>query len=324
MPAEDCESICEECRKIDFQDLVHNARPDSRAFAWREEKSPYTLHYTKGCAVCEVLVQHFPEDSSTVQQEVELRSYSVSGNSRWAQDEDPDISDAAILTYGVPQTWEFESLHPERLFCQKVENDAQNPSHSSPLQESWNPIKARLWLRTCLRYHYSSCGQEALDIPGMNLLDCEEMIVVKADKTSRWLALSYVWGSTHQTIGELDQRSFRSGSRLPSDMGATVRDAISVTKKLRYRFLWVDEYCIDQRDESHRNAQINLMNRIYQGADITIVAAAGKDKTHGLPGVRSTKRKYGKTITTDNVSIFSGGPDPDKEAQRSTWFTRAW
>jgi hypothetical protein len=120
------------------------------------------------------------------------------------------------------------------------------------------------------------------------------------------------------------QTGFRRGSRLPEKIAATIRDAITVTKQLGYRFLWVDEYGIDQLDETYRTAQINVMDQVYQGADLTIVAAAGEDKSYGLSGVGRLRHRSTKTIRRGDVVLFSHGPDPKKETLGSKWFSRAW
>jgi hypothetical protein len=104
----------------------------------------------------------------------------------------------------------------------------------------------------------------------------------------------------------------------------TIGDAIIVTLELGYRYLWVDEYCIDQSDHNHRNDQIMKMDRIYRGADLTIVGAAGDNKMYGLPGVGSTKRKGREVICMDDVVVFSNGPDPRQEIWESTWYSRGW
>lgn len=41
----------------------------------------------------------------------------------------------------------------------------------------------------------------------------------------------------------------------------------------RYRYLWVDRYCIDQDDVAEKKEQIAQMDRIYRGAELTIIAA---------------------------------------------------
>jgi hypothetical protein len=157
-----------------------------------------------------------------------------------------------------------------------------------------------------------------------NLIDCNELAIVRADFPIRWVTLSYVWGHRPQSSAVKNDLGFREGSRLPPDLPRTVEDAISVTKQLGYRFLWVDEYCIDQLDENHRTEQIGQMDRIYMGTDLTIVAAAGENKSYGLPGVNGTKRKRAGKIRVGDFVLLSTGPEPRFDVKNSKWFTRAW
>jgi hypothetical protein len=61
-------------------------------------------------------------------------------------------------------------------------------------------------------------------------------------------------------------------------------------------FLWVDRYCIDQANSEEKHDLIRNMDRIYEGAEITIIAATGDDPHHGLPGVRGTPRTPQPTL----------------------------
>lgn len=149
----------------------------------------------------------------------------------------------------------------------------------------------------------------------MNLIDCVDMAIVRRTDSSRWIALSYVWGKRPQAF--VANTSFRVGSCLPSDLPRTVADAITATKLLGYRYLWVDEYCIDQSDTRHKTLQISRMDGIYSGADVTIVAAAGKDKSYGLPGVGLTERIPSAAIQVGDFTLFSNGPDPKKDITSS-------
>jgi hypothetical protein len=121
-----------------------------------------------------------------------------------------------------------------------------------------------------------------------------------------------------------DDTGYREGSSISMDVPGTVRDTISVTLQLGYRYLWVDEFCIDQKDDDHRSDQIKKMDQIYRGADITVVAAAGESKRYGLPGVGSTKRGDRHLLRLADVHVHSNGPDPIDQAKESKWFTRAW
>lgn len=111
---------------------------------------------------------------------------------------------------------------------------------------------------------------------------------------------------------------------LPDRLPRTVEDAIAVTRNLNYRYLWVDELCIDQSDPTHRMSQIGKMDQIYQGADLTIVAAYGNNKKCGLPGVNKTPRERHTAVHLQTATVFSIGPDPRSSLKASTWWTRAW
>lgn len=89
------------------------------------------------------------------------------------------------------------------------------------------------WLEYCKHHHLSACIQTFnSSISGLRVIDCstEEVVAAPGDCTFHYVALSYVWGGT-QTSGK-DQ----------DDFPATIRDAITVTTRLGYRYLWVDQY----------------------------------------------------------------------------------
>ena len=64
-----------------------------------------------------------------------------------------------------------------------------------------------------------------------------------------------------------------------------------MTNRLGYRYIWIDRYCVNQRDEQESADQVGKMDLIYQNAKLTIIAAIGDDPTHGLPGVGRRRRE---------------------------------
>ncbi|OTA64713.1 hypothetical protein K449DRAFT_327806, partial [Hypoxylon sp. EC38] len=94
------------------------------------------------------------------------------------------------------------------------------------------------------------------------LLDCQSLEIVMAQSSDTYVALSYVWGKQQDNISSI------------RDCPATIRDAIKVTVKIGYRYLWVDRYCIDQDHSAEKHTEIQQMGRIYNGASLTIIAAA--------------------------------------------------
>lgn len=105
----------------------------------------------------------------------------------------------------------------------------------------------------------------------------------------------------------------------------TVLDAVAVTKKLGFQYLWVDRLCINQSDPAEKDYLISRMTTIYEEADFTIVAAAGSGASHGLPGVRSTPRTPQPKYYLDSGSLLlSILRDPRRDILESQYWTRGW
>lgn len=66
------------------------------------------------------------------------------------------------------------------------------------------------------------------------------------------------------------------------------------------------------------------MDQIYNGADLTIVAAAGDIKSYGLPGVSTTSRVKHPFFECNQGTIFSFGPNAWDGVDGSIWSSRAW
>jgi hypothetical protein len=104
----------------------------------------------------------------------------------------------------------------------------------------------------------------------------------------------------------------------------SIQDAVAVTKGIGLRYLWVDRFCIDQRNPDEKHHQIQNMDTVYSGAEITIVAAAGLDEDYGLPGVGLTTRVPQLRATVKHVQIVCTMIHPHETIVRSVWSTRGW
>ncbi|KAI9929429.1 hypothetical protein ASPWEDRAFT_172914 [Aspergillus wentii DTO 134E9] len=127
--------------------------------------------------------------------------------------------------------------------------------------------------------------------PGFRVIDTEKGCITDAPPDCTYATLSYTWQKTEETdlqattdnIHELEQNEFLFNHPVP----ATIDDAIIACKKLKIPYLWVDRLCILQ-DASDQD-QIDAMGDIYHHSVVTLVAAAGSDIHHGLPGVSSPR-----------------------------------
>ncbi|RYP22668.1 hypothetical protein DL765_001518 [Monosporascus sp. GIB2] len=136
-----------------------------------------------------------------------------------------------------------------------------------------------------------------------------------------FVALSYVWGESSATHRE---KKDEGGRRLvASSLPATISDAITVTRGLGYQYLWIDKFCIDQDNPEIKHDQIKQMGAIYQQAELTIIAAAGIDENHGLPGVGRTPRPSQWIAQLHGADVI-WTPDPHYSIRSSKWSTRGW
>jgi hypothetical protein len=174
----------------------------------------------------------------------------------------------------------------------------------------------RGWMETCHSIHPSHRDRPyEHNITHLRLLDCRSLQVVLATSTAKYLALSYVWGDTTLHSNRLD------ASKLPR----LIHDAVKVTVELGFDYLWVDRYCIPQDDPVQMQHHLNAMHKIYKNAEATIIAAAGEDPSHGLPGVGSgPPRTPQPSIQIGAHTLVYTFPPPQTMVARSRWASRAW
>lgn len=176
----------------------------------------------------------------------------------------------------------------------------------------------RTWLTNCKKYH-KACHALLLPKPRkLRLIDCETRAVGSLESHANYVALSYVWGEVSSNNLPL------VNSRLPKRLPQTVEDAIKVTKELGFRYLWVDQYCINQEDGEEKHRQIKQMHCIYYHAQVTIVQGAGSDSNYGLPGVGNRHRNPQHAGTIQGYTLVSIGKSPREYIESSPWMARGW
>ncbi|KAJ4350470.1 uncharacterized protein N0V89_009091 [Didymosphaeria variabile] len=172
----------------------------------------------------------------------------------------------------------------------------------------------KTWTGRC-EEHGQCLPDEASELERFKVIDCETRTVQRAPEKCSFVALSYLWGP---------QEDF-APQPLPAEQTGTIEDAITVTLRLGFRYLWIDRYCIEQTSIMDRTLQIKQMGQIYASAHLTIIAAAGTDPRHGLPGV-SQPRQVDQAVTEQigPVTLVQLKTSAASNFQRSMWATRAW
>ena len=172
-------------------------------------------------------------------------------------------------------------------------------------------------IASCEEFHGCSLPHLPSSVLATRFVDCLTRTIVPGETSQQYVALSYIWGASQGSANGIE------GS-LPAELPLTVEDAITATKSLGLRYLWVDRYCIDQKDTEEVHDQIRQMDKIYAGARVTIVAAAGVDPSYGLPGVSKTPRKVRHSASLGKQVWVSLAETPNTPICRSAWMSRGW
>lgn len=97
-----------------------------------------------------------------------------------------------------------------------------------------------------------------------------------------YLALSHCWGRTpFLVMTENNRREFEEGV-LVSSLSLNFQDAIFTTRRLGFRYIWIDSLCIIQRSREDWEREAPLMNQVYRNAFLTLGAMASPDAHGGL------------------------------------------
>jgi hypothetical protein len=213
-------------------------------------------------------------------------------------------------------------------------------------QDRVSPTLIRRWLQQCEQIHGPMCTNmnynhriDAKDtkpkpnqlndlLKVLHFIDVQNSCLTTVSSPVRYLALSYVWRKTkfsHTMKANLPDR-IRPGalSTIAQELPAVILDAITLTRDIGERYLWIDSLCIVQDDNTSKTQTINKMNVVYENAVLTLIAASGNNADDGLPGVRPGSRTEVQQVATVGTDLKFIVPHNLQGLDDSTWATRAW
>lgn len=180
------------------------------------------------------------------------------------------------------------------------------------------------WLQICKRDHTLYCRKSrsfrSQALQDFSVVDCQTRKIVPMRSECEYVALSYVWGDRHLPV----DADFLGDKYLSKTLPKTIEDAILVSSKLGIPYIWIDRYCIEQEDGDKKVRQINNMDVVFKEAAVVLVAVAGSDPTHGLPGVSTVSRPARSRAWMGSKELIASRPDVIQTIRSSRWSSRAW
>ncbi|KAK4096829.1 HET-domain-containing protein [Parathielavia hyrcaniae] len=147
---------------------------------------------------------------------------------------------------------------------------------------------ARECIGRCLESH-EHCPEASLTtvLPD-RVVDCcsdphnPRITLTNGDQRGPYLALSYVWGAQQPMTTTSNIDDYVSRGIPLSIFPQTIRNAISATRSLGQRYLWVDALCILQDSDADKARQLGEMRRIYRDSHLTLNAACASSTWEGF------------------------------------------
>jgi hypothetical protein len=197
------------------------------------------------------------------------------------------------------------------------------------------PLK---WINDCIRSHKSCASYQKIvstessfptRVIDVGLAPDDTLrLVFGSGLTGNYAVLSHCWGTS--PIIKTTKAGFDEFTKCieVEKLGKVFRDAVSVTKGLGLRYLWIDSLCIIQDDPGDWEAEAANMAQIYSQAFVTIAACAASDGSKGLfpvdlqwPSVKLSSRSR----SGQNRDILVGQPlHRFQSLSTAPLSTRAW
>jgi hypothetical protein len=295
------DGLCPKCRDFDIQEYItHKVEREESGFLAYES---HFLEFTLNCRLCEFLL---PESLTHVfnndPRRGGLQSYGLFKG----------IYEEFSLMYEMNPTVAYFQKRPPDYSRPQLYFDAFDWLKQNISECDSSMAKGSL----AVKDQHARCHQRTVANPHrIRFIDCKKRSVVHAAPDCQYLALSYVWGEYAQS-SDIESAA------------ATIKDAMTVTLKLGFQFLWVDQFCIDQTDPQDIHTQIHQMNRIYSNAVATLIDTAGNDPTLGLAGISRPRESFPVhgEITIKGLDLVRSltGYDDWRVVNQSTWNSRGW
>lgn len=133
---------------------------------------------------------------------------------------------------------------------------------------------AKAWVDSCKEHLATSSGQHTFKPARLIDANCPRLVASsEIPHDSIYVALSYVWGPNQNYILTKDTMSEKMDALDMNLLSGSIADAIHVSRRLGFKYLWVDALCIIQDSNEDKITELAKMSSVYQYAALTIVAA---------------------------------------------------
>jgi hypothetical protein len=166
---------------------------------------------------------------------------------------------------------------------------------SSRSTEAFSTISS--WVEECLKEH-PQCKPKSNSLPtrliSIDQSTSEIRLVISDGGLGEWVVLSHCWGTNRHGITTTSNIETRQEALDLETLPQMFRDAVEITRKLGFQYLWIDSLCIIQDSRLDWQLESMKMDQYFMGASLNISASASSatDATKGIFITADKGREY--------------------------------
>lgn len=170
---------------------------------------------------------------------------------------------------------------------------------------------AKKWIEDCQTSH-PRCPLSMGFKPPTRLVDISSDNIRLCTTRERgihppYATLSHCWGTvSFFTLTQSNHTSLLQGIPF-QNLTKTFQDAIAVSRRLGFFFIWIDSLCIIQDDEDDWRRESALMSQVYGNAVVNIAASKAENGSFGLfteRDPRKVDRQFIRSSTSDVYEVL--------------------
>ncbi|KAH7381130.1 heterokaryon incompatibility protein-domain-containing protein [Cadophora sp. MPI-SDFR-AT-0126] len=253
----------------------YRAYPHAGPGGWDFNLEEVSRAAESGCSTCHI----FASSVSSIVAEKPITSFSVhASDAKGFSFAGPD-ADGSMFYFTAPHVSMPHELYSTGNSYSEFPSaaEARNIMSSGSSKSCFD--LAKVWLENCLSNH-TICSSNARARLPTRVVDVSYhttrlRLHVPKNEEAEYIALSHCWGvspplqtTTSNLQAMLHGIEFLS---LPRNF----QDAVTVTRELGIRYLWIDSLCIIQNSNEDWAYESTQMSKIYSNALVVIAAAAG-------------------------------------------------
>jgi hypothetical protein len=166
------------------------------------------------------------------------------------------------------------------------------------------------------------------------MIDVRDRTIKPADPGTPYITLSYRWAkkadgsdeASNDIPTDLEINHKQDCRRkLPDPLPPMIEDVLEAVRRLGQQFLWIDAYCIDQKDATEVQDTVRRMDDIYENSLLTI-CPFWTDTNGGLPGISVPLMRHEVRFLGSDIALYPKQQvlDIDSQFIDTPWHNRGW